>query len=490
MRSNDLVVRDLYKTMSRTKTHLVQSKEIATTCVCPYLFKMSYPFGVVGGERDYLVANTVHDVISLAAPTTILDNWQQGKVEADFEYIAKSIDKDSQCIVERAITNAKEKARMEGKTPVLDTFDYEVQDRFHGLSFGLAKRIMKNYERPKRAVTEITITNVKRVQEGRIDAIFEFSDGRYGLVDWKTNDIDKAQSSGIDKWQLVTNLLLANYRYTGDEDNWNRYVFGSVVFYNNAYIPRSPLSQNWINKVKVDRIFAHEILCGRKPHAQKPPFCPICDREGESSFDCRFYREDSQQALQGNLPVNYANIRRLLLKRRYLVLDERAETHKHKFVISNIIDKLGETAALQELERTGVMHFGYRLHSVSDNSIILLKENCNYDIGNITSVTLLEPRKIVRIIGKEEGGIPLLGCINEKGFVKEVDDTKIIIDFETNSIAERAKVQLSDLPIILIPDEINLTRRVLEPMHRFHRLAADIMLPSECFGSNRNDHFS
>jgi hypothetical protein len=57
----------------------------------------------------------------------------------------------------------------------------------------------------------------------------------------------------------------------------------------------------------------------------------------------------------------------------------------------------------------------------SDNSIILLKENCNYDIGNITSVTLLEPRKIVRIIGKEEGGIPLLGCINEKGFVKEVD---------------------------------------------------------------------
>ena len=58
----NLLVRDTYKTISRSKTHLVQSKEIATTCVCPYLFKMSYPFGVVGGERDYLVANTVHDV--------------------------------------------------------------------------------------------------------------------------------------------------------------------------------------------------------------------------------------------------------------------------------------------------------------------------------------------------------------------------------------------------------------------------------------------
>ena len=451
---------------------------------------MSYPFGVVGGERDYLVANTVHDVISLAAPTTILDNWQQGKTESDFEYIAKSIDKDSQSIVEKAITNAKEKARIEGKTPVLDTFEYEVQDRFYGLLFGLAKRIMKKYERPKRAVTEITITNVKQVQEGRIDAIFEFDYGMYGLIDWKTNDIDKAQSSGIDKWQLVTNLLLANYRYTGDENNWKRYLFGSVVFYNNAYIPRSPLSEEWINKVKIDRKFAYETLCGGKPHAQKPAFCPVCDKEGESSFDCRFYREDSKQAIQGNLPVNYGNIRRLLLKRRYLVLDERAETHKHKFVISNIIDELGEAAALKELERTGVIHFGYRLNSVSANSITLSKDNGNYDDMDITGVTLLEPRKIVRIIGKEDVEIPLLACINEKGFVKEVDDTKIIIDFETNTIAQRAKVQLSDLPLMLIPDEINLTRRVLEPMHRFHRLAADLMLPKDSFGADINDNFS
>ena len=36
-------------------------------------------------------------------------------------------------------------------------------------------------------------------------------------------------------------------------------------------------------------------------------------------------------------------------------------------------------------------------------------------------------------------------------------------------------------PLIIIPDEINLTRRVLEPMHRFHRLAADIMLPGHYY---------
>jgi hypothetical protein len=48
---------------------------------------------------------------------------------------------------------------------------------------------------------------VKRFQEGRIDALLEFDDGYYGLVNWKTNDIDKLKGSGIDKWQLIVNLL-------------------------------------------------------------------------------------------------------------------------------------------------------------------------------------------------------------------------------------------------------------------------------------------
>ncbi|MFZ0896072.1 MAG: hypothetical protein WAZ77_16370, partial [Candidatus Nitrosopolaris sp.] len=91
--------------------------------------------------------------------------------------------------------------------------------------------------------------------------------------------------------------------------------------------------------------FAHEILCGGRPPAQKPAFCPVCDRDGDSSSDCRFYREDSRLAREGSLPVDYAKIRRLLVARRYLVLDERGETHKHKFVINTLIDRLGEDAA-------------------------------------------------------------------------------------------------------------------------------------------------
>ena len=48
---------------------------------------------------------------------------------------------------------------------------------------------------------------------------------------------------------------------------------------------------------------------------------------------------------------------------------------------------------------------------------------------------------------------------------------------------------LSNLSVIVIRDEINLTRRVLEPMHRFHKLAADVMLTDE-FSDNKNGYFS
>jgi hypothetical protein len=477
-------VRGLYKTISKTKTHLVQSKEIATTCICPYLFKMSYPFGVPGGERDYFVANAVHDIMSLALPTTVLDNWKRGTNKQEFENIARTIDKDSDSIIEKVIANAKEKITTDGKASPTSSFEYEVIDRFYGLLFGIAKRIMKDHERPKRAVTEVTISNVNQHHEGRIDAIIEFNDGQYGVIDWKTNDINQASSTGTDKWQLISNILLANFRYTGNEDDWSRFRFGSVVYYLNAYVPDLPIQQHWVNKIKDDRKFAYETLCGGRPHAQKPPFCPICDKGSESSSDCQFYRKDSRLANEGNLPSAYAKIRGQLIKRRYLVLDERAETHKHKFVIQTMIDNLGEMTALEELEKAGIINCGYTLHSINNNSIIFMRCNNNDDDQDV--ITFLETRKVVRIIGKEKD-MPFLGCVNEKGFVKVVEGSKLVIDLDGKISAQRAQQQLYNLPIIIMPDEINLTRRVLEPMHRFHRLAADVMLPRELF---ENDSIS
>jgi hypothetical protein len=475
-------VRGLYKTIAKTKTHLVQSREIATTCVCPYLFKMSYPFGVSEGERDYLAANTVHDIMSIALPTTILSNWQEGAKKFEWVNIAERIEKDSEDIIEKAISNAQEKIKTEEKALPsknfnLEGFHADVEYRFHGLLVGIAKRLMTHYERPKRALTEVTISNVNEHHEGRLDAALEFYQRQYGVLDWKTNNVNQASTGGKDRWQLISNILLANYRYSGDEDNWDKLRFGALIYHQKAYLPDLPIQQDWIVKVKNDRQFAYEVLCGGRPHTQKPQFCPICDKGGESSSECQFYRKDSRLAYEGKLPPEYARIRGQLIKRRYLVLDERAETHKHKFVIQTMINNFGEKAALEELENTSIIYGGYSLDFIDGNSIVLAKSGSSY---NTVAVTFLEPRKVVRIIGREkEGSIPFLASVSEKGFVKEVDDSKLVIDLGGSIAAERAKQQLSNLPLTVIPDEINLTRRVLEPMHRFHKLAADVMLPPE-----------
>ena len=442
---------------------------------------MSYPFGVSEGERDYLAANTVHDIMSIALPTTILENWKKGAKKFEWVNVAEKIEKDSQDIVEKAITNAQEKIKTEEKAVSsknfnLEGFHADVEYRFHGLLVGIAKRLMIHYERPKRALTEVTISNVNKHHEGRLDASLEFDQREYGVLDWKTNNMNQASTGGKDRWQLISNILLANYRYSGDENNWDRFRFGAVVYHQKAYLPDLPIQQDWIDKVKNDRQFAYEVLCGGRPYTQKPQFCPICDRGGESSSECQFYRKDSRLANEGKLPLEYARIRGQLIKRRYLVLDERAETHKHKFVIQTMINNFGEKIALEELENSSIIYGNYKLDSVAGNSVILTRNNSNHDTAS--AITFLEPRKVVRIIGREEQDIPLLASISEKGFVKEVDESKLVIDLGSIA-AERAKQQLSRLPLTIIPDEINLTRRVLEPMHRFHKLAADVMLPPE-----------
>ena len=129
---------------------------------------------------------------------------------------------------------------------------------------------------------------------------------------------------------------------------------------------------------------------------------------------------------------------------------------------------------MEELERAGVIHTGYKMKSIDGRSVTLTRDNIR---------TFLEPRKVVRIIGNEHknhvNDIPILACISEKGMVKQVNGKDVTIDLPTVIAVERARLHLLDLPVRIVPDEINLTRRVLEPMHRFHRLATDLILHDE-----------
>ena len=97
--------------------------------------------------------------------------------------------RDSEDIVEKAISNAQERIKTEekalpSKNFTLEGFRADVEYRFHGLLVGIAKRLMTYYEKPKKALTEVTISNVNEHHEGRLDAALEFHNQR-----WSRNSI-------------------------------------------------------------------------------------------------------------------------------------------------------------------------------------------------------------------------------------------------------------------------------------------------------------
>ena len=122
--------------------------------------------------------------------------------------------------------------------------------------------------------------------------------------------------------------------------------FGAVVYYQNAYLPDLPIQQNWIDKLKDDRKFAYEILCGGRLMHKSLPSVLYVTKEASLHLTVNFTAKILDLLMRVKATQQYASIRRQLIKRRYLVLDERAETHKHKFVIQTMINNLGEKIAL------------------------------------------------------------------------------------------------------------------------------------------------
>ncbi|MFZ0224782.1 MAG: hypothetical protein WAM42_24125, partial [Candidatus Nitrosopolaris sp.] len=356
----------------------------------------------------------------------------------------------------------------------------DIYDRLHGILTGLASRIMKKYECPKRVVTEITITNVSKFHEGTVDVILEYYGNKYGLVDWKTYNLNPANSSGKEKWQLLANLLLANYRYSENEDEWASCLFGSIVFYEGAFMPRLPLSEKAILKIKKERQFAYDMMCGNNPKPERPDFCAVCDiGKTKSAEECYRYQQESHLAKTGQLPADYDRIRRFTLATRYKICRERGETYRHKFVISQMIQQFGEEDALNLLEHAKIIHRNYRFDKIEVNhdSLVYLTKKDRTD-----KEFYVETRKIVRIIRKENN-IPLLACVSKSGSIYNVKPDILIVDFRKYTTLQHAKEQLfygdpNSYELIVIPDEINLTRRMLNPLHMLHRLAADKIIPT------------
>jgi hypothetical protein len=464
MNADIVDVRKTYDYLRGSQTHLVHSSEIATACVCQNLFKLDYPYGAITSDKDYLIANTVHDIMSLCMGGPIADNWQSRT--DDYESLARKILNESYEIVNIIIEDTLDLARKENRF-VQHDFKDRVNESYRGIVTGITRRLMKKHEKPERIITEITITNIKDHHEGRIDALLEYPNS-YGLLDWKSYDLSKT-ISGREKWQLIANTLLANYRYCQNEDNWNKYCFSCIVHSSGAYFPRMETIDKEVEKIKINRKFAHDVLCGEHVRVQRPKFCPVCDKGLEGSKECLFYQRDSRLAYDGMLPAQYDKMTRQFFAKRYAILKERAETHLHKHVASVLIDRYGEEDAIRKLERTGIVCTGYTYKSDDEERVVLSGTDDNIP---------LEPRRIVRIIGKEPGK-PLLSCISEQASVMEIKNNKIILSFRSKISVARAKRQLFHLPIVMLRDELNLTRSMLKPIHEFHKLAADIFIPKE-----------
>lgn len=162
--------------------------------------------------------------MSLAIHGPILENWvHKTKEHTD---VTKIIVRDCASITEQVTRETKEYAIKEARK-LPESFDDDIADRFQGLVTGITKHLMRKYVRPKRVISEVTVTNILNHHEGRIDAILEFDNDNYGILDWKTYNINQANGSGHERWQLISNMLLSNFRYANNEDNWSKFLFAS-----------------------------------------------------------------------------------------------------------------------------------------------------------------------------------------------------------------------------------------------------------------------
>jgi hypothetical protein len=73
--------------------------------------------------------------------------------------------------------------------------------------------------------------------------------------------------------------------------------------------------------------------------------------------------------------------------------------------------------------------------------------------------------------------------VSKSGSIYNVEPDTLIVDFRKYTTLQHAKEQLfygdpNNYELIVIPDEINLTRRMLNPLHMLHRLAAEKIIPT------------
>ena len=294
---------------------------------------------------------------------------------------------------------------------------------------------MANEPAPQQIITEITICNTYTHHEGRIDAIFEYSNHQE-TIEWKT--YSDGSISQYDRCQTISNGMLVNHRYGREEDNFIGNILTIVTPYG-FHRPRP--TPNTIQDIRNARDYVIKILNGESIRANLP-FIAVCQSCNYLEA-CKFYRQKR----------NNNDNEQLLWKRRYKVLKKRENTHINKFLVNNL--------SLDEARQLGIVDFEYNIEEIGlpiqGTYQLTLRRNDHSPYHK------LYQGDSIRMFAKEKD-IPILACRNCIGSIRSEEEDRLIVD-----VYRGKPHDLQKFPLILLKSDVDLTKRELEAIDFIHR---------------------
>ena len=408
-------------------SHLAHSSGIAQAVICGLKFKLPNFMGATPrGDESYISGRIAHTALENSIDT-LIDLWHPSITkERILDTWRPSIDE--------VYRNEREKANNNPHISNIEEYISEAEVKVQGIATILQKR-MVNDPAPQQIITEITICNTYTHHEGRIDAIFEYSNHQE-TIEWKT--YSDGSMSQYDRCQTISNGMLVNHRYGREEDNFTGNIL-TIITPHGFHQPHP--TPKIIQEIRNARDYIIRILNGESIRP-KLPYIAVCQSCNYLEA-CNFYRQRR----------NNNDNERLLWKRRYKVLKKRENTHINKFLVNNL--------SLFEARQLGIVDYEYSIEEIGlpINGIhpLILRR-----IDHSPYHKLYQGDSI-KIFAKEKD-IPILACKNCSGSIRLEEEDRLIVD-----VYRGKPHDLQRFPLILLKSDVDLTKRELEAIDFIHR---------------------
>ncbi len=411
--------------------HLAQSSDIGHAGICGLKFKLPRVMGAIPEGNESFVSGFIAHKVLESVTETLGRLWHTSPTPTSQEILDTW-----NPYMQRVFSDFREEQQGDPASNI-ERYNSQAYTRLQGIA-GVLHDKMSQEPAPNHIVSEITITNPITRHEGRVDTIFEYPH-YVETVEWKT--YADGGVSPYDRYQTISNGMLANYRYGRAEDDFTGNVL-TIITPRKAHNPRP--TELALDAIRRARTYILQVLNGERIRATLPHriVCGLCSY----ASSCAFYMGDTTNS----------DHKRLLWNRRFRILKKREGTHVNKFLVQRL--------SQEQLTQLRIAEFGYQIEDVrvlpSDSgmySLILRKQNGS------SSTHLLYKGDSVRVVALEPG-IPILACISCTGSIRELNDEQAAVEVYRGNVN-----QLQGFPILLLRAEVDLTRRELEAIDFIHR---------------------